>query len=192
MPSVIIRSLNNRLERIPARKRTVFFYIFYAPIPLLIVPYILLRSGRWIDQRAGFKRILPKPLNFFLAVPAAITGLFFLIWSWHFMVRIGKGHPFSQPDLNMQPSPSRLVTTGPFALCRNPQSFAGLLVFVSLALFFNSVGLLLFVFPAAAGLWHLLVKYSEEPGLKSKFGEEYMDYAATVPRYVPSIRRKAE
>jgi protein-S-isoprenylcysteine O-methyltransferase Ste14 len=106
------------------------------------------------------------------------------------MVRIGKGHPFSQPDLNMQPSPSKLVTTGPFALCRNPQSFAGLLVFVSLALFFNSVGLLFTVFPAAAGLWHMLVRYSEEPGLKRKFGEEYTDYAAEVPRYIPSIRRR--
>jgi len=190
MSSVITKSLNDELERIPARKRTVFMYVFYAPIPLLIVPLILLRIGKWIDRRAGLKGILPKPLNYILAVLAAITSSFFLLWSWYCMVRIGKGHPFSQPDLNMQPSPSKLVTTGPFALCRNPQSFAGLMGFLSMALFSNSVGLLFAVFPAAAGCWHMLVRYSEEPGLERKFGEEYSDYAAEVPRYIPLIRRR--
>ncbi|RJP35678.1 MAG: isoprenylcysteine carboxylmethyltransferase family protein [Actinobacteria bacterium] len=190
MLEVLGDRLNARLESIPARKRTVFMYIFYAPIPLLITPWIMVRAGKSIDRAGRFKGLLPRPLNLFLAVPTAITGLFYVVWSWYYMVRLGKGHPFSQPDLNIQPSPSELVTSGPFAACRNPQSLGGLLVLISLALYVNSAGLLFFVLPTAGGLWNLLVVRSEEPGLERKFGEEYIAYKQAVPRYIPALKRR--
>jgi protein-S-isoprenylcysteine O-methyltransferase Ste14 len=38
-------------------------------------------------------------------------------------------------------------------------------------------------------LAHLVVVFIEEPGLKSKFGEDYTNYKKLVGRWVPKIKR---
>lgn len=83
---------------------------------------------------------------------------------------------------------TRLVTTGPFALVRNP-IFAAMLP--------TALGLTLLVpsWVAIVGLLGLLValelqvRVVEEPYLLAVHGEAYSDYAAGVGRFFPSVGR---
>ena len=61
------------------------------------------------------------------------------------------------------------------------------LILAGEALFFRSwgiaVGLIVFV-----GVNALYFPYVEEPGLRRRFGTDYEEYCATVPRWLPRVR----
>ena len=76
-----------------------------------------------------------------------------------------------------------LVTTGVFAVSRNPLYLGGVCVIAGLALVVNLPWLLVALLPAIIACWVLLIA-PEERYLAAKFGAEYRAYAATVPRWV--------
>lgn len=77
-----------------------------------------------------------------------------------------------------------LVTTGPYAMCRNPQYVGTLLIAVSQMLFLKSwpfglAGILPVVLYATG------VVPAEERLLCQRFGGEYVSYCQAVPRWLP-------
>ncbi len=79
---------------------------------------------------------------------------------------------------------SKLVTSGPFSYTRNPLYVGNILIYIgigvmSMALFpwLPLIALAWFVFQ-----YTLIVK-EEENFLREKFGQEYRDYCAKVPRF---------
>jgi protein-S-isoprenylcysteine O-methyltransferase Ste14 len=81
-----------------------------------------------------------------------------------------------------------LVTTGPFALVRNPVLSAVLVTCLGLALMVPTVvGLAGLALVVVAN--ELLVRLVEEPHLHRVHGEEYASYAAAVGRFVPGVGR---
>jgi protein-S-isoprenylcysteine O-methyltransferase Ste14 len=82
---------------------------------------------------------------------------------------------------------SRLVVRGPYRYVRNPMISGVLFVLLGQAALLGSVPLL---------VWFLIVltvnavylPLVEEPGLRSRFGEDYDRYRAHVPRWVPRLR----
>jgi protein-S-isoprenylcysteine O-methyltransferase Ste14 len=81
-----------------------------------------------------------------------------------------------------------LVTTGPFALVRNPILSAVLVTCLGLTLMVPTVvGLVGLALVVVAN--HLLVRRVEEPHLRRIHGEEYVRYAAAVGRFVPGVGR---
>jgi protein-S-isoprenylcysteine O-methyltransferase Ste14 len=83
--------------------------------------------------------------------------------------------------------PQHLVVTGLYRYVRNPMYIAvGSLIFGQ-GLFFGNVRVLEYVL----GLWlafHLFVLLYEEPALRRKFGPEYDEFCANVPRWLPRLR----
>lgn len=83
---------------------------------------------------------------------------------------------------------TELVTTGPFALVRNPIFSAMIPAFLGLVLLVpNFVALVGFVALVAAV--ELQVRFVEEPYLLKTHGESYVRYASRVGRFVPGIGR---
>jgi protein-S-isoprenylcysteine O-methyltransferase Ste14 len=78
--------------------------------------------------------------------------------------------------------PHKLVTTGIFALSRNPIYVAFAFVLVGQFLLFSNWILLIYLL-AAAWLFHRQV-LREEEFLKKHYGQEYFDYSARVRRYL--------
>ena len=79
-----------------------------------------------------------------------------------------------------------LMTAGPYAVVRNPLYVGNFLILVGLALIANSV---LFI---AVGVPFFIVAYlaiiaAEENYLRQKFGDEFDDYCARVPRLFPIL-----
>ncbi len=83
---------------------------------------------------------------------------------------------------------TQLVTTGPFALVRNPIYSAMLPTALGLALLVPSWVALVGLAGLAVGL-ELQVRVVEEPYLRQVHGDAFATYAARVGRFVPGIGR---
>jgi protein-S-isoprenylcysteine O-methyltransferase Ste14 len=83
---------------------------------------------------------------------------------------------------------TQLVTSGPFALVRNPIYAAMLPTALGLALLVPSWVALAGLLGLAVGL-ELQVRVVEEPHLLEAHGETYASYAARVGRFVPGVGR---
>jgi protein-S-isoprenylcysteine O-methyltransferase Ste14 len=94
--------------------------------------------------------------------------------------RRGRGTPFPGE------APSRLVTTGLFAIVRNPIIVSELLVIWGEALYVASAGIVLYGFAVTLSS-HLVVLHIEEPELRQRFGESYQEYCENVPRWFPRL-----
>jgi protein-S-isoprenylcysteine O-methyltransferase Ste14 len=81
-----------------------------------------------------------------------------------------------------------LVTDGPYSLTRNPLYFFSLLAYLGAGLAFEKLTVAL-AFLAVFWLSHWPTILAEESKLRNKFGEEYDDYAGSVPRFWPRIGR---
>jgi len=92
------------------------------------------------------------------------------------MRAVGTPVPGNQPTVT-------IVRTGPFGFSRNPIYLAFSLVQFGLALWINSVALLITLVPAVA-LMRFVVIPREERYLETRFGSEYLRYKASVRRWL--------
>lgn len=79
-----------------------------------------------------------------------------------------------------------LVVTGWYRYVRNPMYVAVVSIIVGQALLFGNLHLLEY----GAGAWlvtHLFVVAYEEPTMCATFGEEYQQFCANVPRWIPRV-----
>jgi len=84
----------------------------------------------------------------------------------------------------------KLVTTGPYKYTRNPQYLGDIIVLIGAILLVNSfhvsitaiLGIIIFG----------LLPFAEEPWLREKYGEEYIEYCKKVPRFIGLGRKKVE
>ncbi|MGN0909403.1 MAG: methyltransferase family protein, partial [Succinivibrio sp.] len=82
-----------------------------------------------------------------------------------------------------------LVTTGPYALCRNPMHLGLFLFYLGLACAINSLSSL--AVPALTlAFAYISAVHFDEPRLRRDFTESYAAWSAEVPRFLPSLRRK--
>jgi protein-S-isoprenylcysteine O-methyltransferase Ste14 len=82
---------------------------------------------------------------------------------------------------------SRLVVRGPYRHVRNPMISGVLGILLGEAVLLGSVPLLVW-FGLVLALNAVYMPLVEEPGLRSRFGEDYETYKANVPRWVPRLR----
>ena len=81
-------------------------------------------------------------------------------------------------------APRRVVAHGPYRWVRNPIYLAALLVVLGEAWLFMSPPLLVYA-GAMAAFCHLFVTGYEERRLARQFGDSYLEYRRTVPRWIP-------
>jgi protein-S-isoprenylcysteine O-methyltransferase Ste14 len=78
---------------------------------------------------------------------------------------------------------SKIITSGPFSISRNPLYLGGILIFFGLALAANFLWPLLALVLSVI-LCHTFLILPEEKYLENKFGEEYTTYKSTVHRWL--------
>ena len=112
------------------------------------------------------------------AVPVIAAGAALYAWCvWNFAA-VGDGTP------GLWDAPRRVVATGPYRWVRNPIYLAALLVVLGEAWLFMSPPLLVYA-AAMAVFCHLFVTGYEERKLSRQFGDSYLEYRRTVPRWIP-------
>lgn len=83
--------------------------------------------------------------------------------------------------------PKHLVVSGWYRHVRNPMYAALLALIFGQALLFANAGLLLYGAIVWISFYVFVVGY-EEPTLRRTFGEDYAQYCAHVPRWIPKLR----
>src|SRR5215472_17008772 len=112
------------------------------------------------------------------AFPVIAAGAALYIWCvWNFAA-VGRGTP------GLWDSPRQVVAAGPYRWVRNPIYLAALLVVLGEAWLFMSPPLLVYA-AAMAVFFHLFVTGYEERRLARQFGDSYLEYRRTVPRWIP-------
>jgi protein-S-isoprenylcysteine O-methyltransferase Ste14 len=150
-------------------------FLFVAPGTVVgLIPW-------WISKW----RVQPTPPGFFLVQRLGtlilIASILVLLEAFARFALQGIGTPAPV-------SPTRhLVVTGFYRYVRNPMyvAVAGAILGQSMIL-----GNLMLVWYGALG-WlvsHLFVVTYEEPTLRRKFGDEYAEFCANVPRWIPRLR----
>ena len=146
-------------------------FALLASVPIGLVPWII----------SGWRRQTPliggEPSRW-IGVMLLLVGL--PLWG-HAVVRfVRQGHGTPAPVA----PPKRLVVTGPYRYVRNPMYIGVLAMIVGQALFLGSRGVVIYALCAGLG-FHLFVVLYEEPTLRRRFGEEYLEYCRQVRRWLP-------
>ena len=109
-----------------------------------------------------------------------LGGLALFVWCVALFFREGRG-----TIMPWDPT-QRLVVRGPYRHTRNPMISSVLFMVLGQALIWGSAltaGLAAFFFVVN----HVYFIFSEEPGLANRFGESYLEYKASVPRWLPRL-----
>jgi protein-S-isoprenylcysteine O-methyltransferase Ste14 len=152
--------------------RTLIFTIIVPGAVTALIPYLLLSRNLSSFAHIG-------PFQLFSLIPMAIGAAIYLRCAWDF-ASTGKGTPAP-----IDP-PKRLVARGLYRFVRNPMYVGVLLTLLGEAWLFSSLTLV--IYAAIVITWqHIFVVFYEEPALKRKFGESYLDYLARTPRWIPNL-----
>lgn len=119
------------------------------------LPFSKFQFG-WVGDAAGWLLLL--------------GGFFLCIWS------------VSEAKEMRIESPKVLLTSGPFALSRNPMYVGWTIIFLGVSLIAGSLWLIL-ILPVVFLYVHFVDIPKEERLLEARFGEEYCQYMQRVRRY---------
>jgi protein-S-isoprenylcysteine O-methyltransferase Ste14 len=133
--------------------------------------------SRWKVQPVSPNFLLVQALG----VLVLLTGILVLLEAFARFALQGIGTP--APVLPTQ----HLVVTGLYRYVRNPMYVALVAAILGQSMILGNPDLALY----AAIVWlvsHLFVVVYEEPALKKRFGDEYAEFSAHVPRWIPRLR----
>jgi protein-S-isoprenylcysteine O-methyltransferase Ste14 len=160
-----------------ACKMVVYAVTFLAFI-LLAVPYGFHYLGKHAYPASVHTALQPGPAQHVVGAAVFVIGLVGYLISSLWLVIIGKG-PFVEFD-----PPKAFVATGPYRWMRNPVAAMLLVTVLGEAVFFGSPGIAtLFVLGLPLAQWQVVC--IEEPRLRARFGDSYIEYCRTVPRWLP-------
>jgi protein-S-isoprenylcysteine O-methyltransferase Ste14 len=126
---------------------------------------------------------LPRGIEIVLALTLIGGGLLLIAWAAFAQWTVGRGTP-------AQTAPTQaLVTTGPYALCRNPIELGAVLYYFGVGTLFGSLfhGLVGFILGLLVGsFYHSKI---EEQELEQRFGAAYIAYRQRTPFLLPRLWR---
>jgi len=145
---------------------------------LVAVPAAILYGCRDTAWRHAWAT--PATPQFWIALPSAVVGLVLGAWTATLFVRFGDGTaaPWDPP--------ARFVVRGPYRHVRNPMITGVIAMLLAEALVLRSWPILVWACVFVAGN-AIYIPGVEEPGLRKRFGESYLDYKRHVPRWVPRL-----
>jgi protein-S-isoprenylcysteine O-methyltransferase Ste14 len=137
----------------------------------------------------GFLASLPVIFSFFCFLGEYENR--YLIWTLGLLLfTVGWAmRLWTQKHLGYRLRIKRTVTTsGPYALVRNPIYIGNTLIILGTVVMLEVVWMLPIALLWCALLYSLVVRY-EEHILAAKFGQEYLRYMASVPRWLPRLAK---
>ena len=148
------------------RLRSTSFRTFVV-YPLIVVAWELLLNGGRLHVRPWY-------------LPLLAWGYLQYRLIGGYRIRHGGGGP------GMATPPERLVTTGPYAWCRNPMYLGHIVFLLGLTLALQSVVAALIT--VATAIWFHFRVLRDEQRLQGMFGRAYQEYSARVTRWIPRRR----
>jgi len=158
----------------------VISLLFGVFIFMILLPAVFIAAANLLLKFLHFS--LPRQFEYMLAIVSMLAGLFWLAWAALEMWVTGRGTP-------AQSAPTqKLITSGPYAMCRNPIELGALFYYFGVGTLFGSTwhGIVSLVLGFLVGsLYHRLI---EEEELEQRFGAAYTEYRARTPFLLPRFR----
>jgi protein-S-isoprenylcysteine O-methyltransferase Ste14 len=153
----------------------LFVCVIVIPIAHGVVPWAISR----LMPRYGWEGGSPGFWNRLGLIPVAAAAALLI---WILVLAIAQ-----TPDrVKLGLTPSVLLTGGPYRFTRNPMYVAELGLWLGWAVFFGSVGVLI-GFGVLLSVVNFVILPREERGLERAFGQTYVQYKNTVPRWLGKI-----
>ncbi len=159
------------------QNRDVSWRVNNVPLP---EPYLLgIAVGVWLHRMRPWVLPGPRYVHRLAGWPLIAAGTYLVVRSLAAARQVDLEHP------------DGLVTSGPYAVSRNPMYTGWALLYLGAGVA-GGAGWIVAALPAAVGWvhWEIL---REERVLGEDFGDEFGRYRAAVPRYLPgwrAVRRK--
>ncbi len=136
----------------------------------------------WVTSNTAYAASMPDAalISFWFSLMLICIGLVLAFWTVHLLLTYGEGTPAPWEP------PKKLVVNGPYRYVRNPMIASVIFMLLAESLLFRSWPLAgwLVIFFLANSIYFPLV---EEKGLKKRFGKDYLQYQANVPRWLPRM-----
>ena len=148
-----------------------------------VIVIALVLGALWFDAWLGLGPLVPASAGLIVGLP--VFGLGVLLVSWCFLIfRSARGTP-----VPFNP-PRELVVRGPYLLTRNPMLTGLLASLVGAGFVLRSPTLVFGVVPIMVVGAYIELKLVEEPELRRRFGDQYVNYSRHVPMFVPRSPRR--
>ena len=170
--------------------RIILGYLWAVFWILFLFPLLAILFSSFLDKKIGLRPFIPSPFHYYLSIPFFALGAFWITWSLTYLIRIGRGHPLSEPGMEIQPKTTTLVTTGPYRYTRNPMVLGYWLLLFAVSIILNSTSFLFILFPCLLIYSYLYTMLVEEPWTAKRFGSDYADYKKRTPRFIPRFKIK--
>lgn len=150
--------------------------------PILFILFFLFAPAAWCSQRFPIPMGLGAAVGGYVGGLVSASGLALYLWT---LVLFAKAHGTQVP---VAPTLT-VVSTGPYAVSRNPMLTAAIVMVCGAGVAFNSWsfmfgGLVIPIF------YIFYIKFVEEVELQARFGEEYLSYRRSTPFILPRIHSR--
>jgi protein-S-isoprenylcysteine O-methyltransferase Ste14 len=165
------------------KKQRMIAVIFGGFIFWIVIPFFIIVSSSYIDQRLRLPRFQYGLVNPVVGLLFMIVGWLFANWTIKVQFSLGRGTPI--PLMATQ----KLVVKEPYTYCRNPMTLGTTLFYLGVAIWlgsFSAIGLGL-VYPVGILIY---IKLIEEKELEERFGSEYLEYKRRTPFFIPGLGKK--
>lgn len=168
-----VASSHRKIRNLLTPVGIIFFFSFIG---------IFIYASLQVDKLLKVPEFIKSPLNVTLSILFFIVGLFYVIWSVSYFIKVkGTPVPFNPP--------SKLVTTGPYARTRNPMLTGVFTLLFGFGILLKSVSLVYIFTPLFILINVLEIKTVEEPELQKRLGRDYLEYKKKTPMFIPKIIR---
>ncbi len=156
---------------------TLLKNILLSLLGLIVIWIASVSLPYWIASEIELFPLRLGSLRFVGWIPI-IFGASAILWCYWMFNFIGRGTPWPFDP------PKKLVVVGLYRYVRNPMEVSFLIILFGEVLLFESSSLILYL--VFNYLWMSMRQVLiEEPDLKDRFGEAYVRYRESVPRWIP-------
>jgi protein-S-isoprenylcysteine O-methyltransferase Ste14 len=164
-------------------------YVVGGLLVLALAPSIIWLFSAVIDSIYRIEIVPNQALRIILIIVLLIPGLIFGIWSVIIQNIVGEGGPVEIASIEISPKTKKLVTSGPYKYTRNPMLLGTFLMYLSFAVFINSMTAILIVILIFIFMLVTVVPMEEKRLIKD-FGLKYKEYRNKVSMFIPWFQRK--
>lgn len=154
------------------------FLLVLAPIFLVLLPYLFIRSGASLDRWLHLPPIPAQPFNLILGGLLILPGFLFAMWSIYTQFTLGRGTPV--PLMATQ----QLIVQPPYTYCRNLMALGVICLYLGVTLLFHTPGGMIVVLLLSV-LLLVFIKRFEEQEMELRFGQSYIEYKNRMPFLMP-------
>ncbi|MHC5075821.1 MAG: methyltransferase family protein [Planctomycetota bacterium] len=148
---------------------------------MILLPVVYFFAGKFLNKWISIP--CSRSLEVLLAAVSAAIGLSIQLWSLLTQFIVGRGGPV--PVVPTQ----KLITTGPYAYCRNPLHLGTLFYCFAFGTFLGNLTIGMVCIVLELVLLIAYIKGIEEKELALRFGQEYLEYKKNTPFLIPKTKR---